>query len=86
VQLSISALTSLKEHQGRKIFEHVHVMHPRGGLLVTNLSRLPVQEIEFDAGPPVQYDILTQSVRGAVVLPAREGYEARICCPTDYRS
>ncbi len=81
VQKSIAGLTSLKEQQGRKIFEQVHVMHPRAGLLVTNLSRLPVQEIEFDAGPPIQYDILTQSVRGAVLLPAPDGYEARICCP-----
>ena len=81
IRQSISALTALREQQGRKIFEQVHVMHPRGGLLVTNLSRLPVQEIEFDAGPPVQYDILTQTVRGAVVLPGRGGLEARICCP-----
>jgi shikimate O-hydroxycinnamoyltransferase len=83
VQKSISALSSLKEQQGRQIFEQIHVMHPRSGLLVTNLSRLPVQEIEFDAGPPVHYDILTQTVRGAVVLPSPEGYEARVCCSVD---
>lgn len=83
IRQSISTLISLRKQLGRKIFERVHVMHPQGGLLVTNLSRLPIQDIEFDAGPPVQYDILTQTVRGAVVLPAQDGYEARICCPID---
>jgi len=83
IDQSISALSSLKDQEGPKIFEQVHVMHPVKGLLVTNLSRLPVPEIEFDAGPPVQYDILTQTMRGAVVLPAPDGYEARVCCPVD---
>ena len=48
---------------------------------MTNLSRLPVPEIEFNAGPPTDYSILTQTVRGAVILPHPDGFEARVCCP-----
>ena len=58
-------------------------MHPGSGLLVTNLSRLPVHEIEFNAGQPSNYSILTQTVRGAVVLPHPSGLEVRVCCPID---
>jgi hypothetical protein len=43
------------------------VVHPRAGLLVTNLSRLPVREIVFDAGPPVAF--------------AEDGLDVRICLP-----
>jgi shikimate O-hydroxycinnamoyltransferase len=80
---SVEALTTLRIQQKRKIFEHIHVMHPRGGLLVTNLSRLPVHEIEFNTGAPIDYSILTQTVRGAVVLPHAEGIEVRVCCPNN---
>ena len=78
---SLSALTALRVQKNVNIFENVHVMHPNAGLLVTNLSRLPVHEIEFNAGKPVDFSILTQTVRGAVVLPHPAGIEVRICCP-----
>jgi hypothetical protein len=78
---SLSALTALRFQKNVSIFENVHVMHPNAGLLVTNLSRLPVHEIEFNAGKPVDFSILTQTVRGAVVLPHPAGIEVRICCP-----
>jgi hypothetical protein len=53
--------------------EQCHVVHPRQGLLLTNLSRLPVSEVTFDAGPPVAFEILTPGVRGAVALPEPNG-------------
>ena len=56
---------------------------PESGLLVTNLSRLPVKDINFNAGPPVKYEILTPANRGAVVLPAHDAVEVRVCCPLD---
>jgi len=83
IDQSVSVLASLRKQKNPEIFEYIHVMHPRTGLLITNLSRLPVHEIEFNAGPPIKYDILTQSVRGAVILPGQDGLEARICCPVN---
>jgi len=80
---NLSTLTDLRFQQKVGIFENVHVMHPRSGLLVTNLSRLPVPEIEFNAGQPCNYSILTQTVRGAVILPHQNGLEVRVCCPID---
>jgi hypothetical protein len=71
----------LQRQDGLAALERLHVVHPRAGLLVTNLSRLPVREIVFDAGPPVAFDILAPAERCAVVLPAEDGLDVRVCMP-----
>ena len=83
INTNLLCLTALRNQRNINIFENIHVMHPGSGLLVTNLSRLPVPEIEFNAGPPSDYSILTQTVRGAVILPHPDGFEVRLCCPVD---
>jgi hypothetical protein len=81
VRRSLQVIEVLRLQQGLEGLERLHVVHPRSGLLVTNLSRLPVREVEFDAGPPVAYDILAPVERCAVVLPAEDGLDVRICLP-----
>jgi hypothetical protein len=76
-------LGRLTKQEGVSVNEKIHVCHPENGLLVTNLSRLPVKDIEFNAGSPVKYEILTPANRGAVVLPGQDGIEVRVCCPFD---
>ena len=78
---SLLAIDLLRRQEGLTGLERLHVVHPRAGLLVTNLSRLPVREIEFDAGPPVAFDILAPAERCAVVLPAEDGLDVRVCLP-----
>jgi shikimate O-hydroxycinnamoyltransferase len=78
---ALHTLERLRLQEGLSALEEVHVIHPRSGLLVTNLSRLPVNEIAFDAGPPTGFAILTPTERGAVVLPADDGVEIRVCLP-----
>jgi shikimate O-hydroxycinnamoyltransferase len=73
VRCSLLALERLRRAEGLGAMEECHVVHPRQGLLLTNLSRLPVAEVAFDAGPPVAFDILTPGVRGAVALPEPGG-------------
>jgi hypothetical protein len=80
---SLGAIDRLRREKGLVVLEECHVMHPRRGLLVTNLSRLPVREIDFGAGPPVAFDILTAVPRGAVVLPAADGLDVRVCLPDE---
>lgn len=70
---SLAALEAFRRSEGLAAMEECHVVHPAQGLLLTNLSRLPVPEVAFDAGPPVAFDILTPGVRGAVALPAPDG-------------
>lgn len=83
INAGLNALACLREEYGINSFEKVHVAHPENGLLVTNLSRLPVNQIEFGAGPPVKYEILTPANRGAVILPDADGVQVRVCCPLD---
>jgi hypothetical protein len=78
---SLLAIDRLRRQEGLAALERLHVVHPRAGLLVTNLSRLPVREIVFDAGPPVAFDILAPVERCAVVLPAEDGLDVRVCLP-----
>jgi hypothetical protein len=78
---SMQVIERLRRHDGLAGLERLHVVHPRAGLLVTNLSRLPVREIVFDAGPPVAFDILAPAERCAVVLPAEDGLDVRTCLP-----
>ncbi len=75
----LRVLEALRRQEGLSVVEHCHVIHPRDGILVTNLSRLPVYELAFDAGPPVAFDILTSAPRGAVILPAAGGLDVRVC-------
>jgi len=81
MQRALETLEAQRQQHGLKVLEENHVMHPRSGILITNLSRLPVHELEFDAGPPIDFDILTPALRGAVVLPAEDGVEIRVCYP-----
>lgn len=81
VRESMLCLEQLRRQHGTGVCERLHVCHPHRGLLVTNLSRLPVPQVAFNAGPPEHFAILTQARRGAVVLPHPEGVEVRVCCP-----
>jgi len=81
VKGSLALIDRLRRQEGLAVLERCHVVHPRAGLLVTNLSRLPVREVEFDAGPPIAFDILTPAERCAVVLPAADGVDVRVCLP-----
>jgi shikimate O-hydroxycinnamoyltransferase len=78
---ALGTLEAMRLQEGLAVLEENHVIHPRSGILITNLSRLPVQEIEFDAGPPIAFDILTPAIRGAVVLPSEDGVDIRVCYP-----
>ncbi len=81
IMRSIATLEKIREQHGTGIMENIHVAHPDSGMLVTNLSRLPVNEIQFNCGAPISFDILTTAPRGAVILPHRDGIEIRVCQP-----
>ena len=83
ISKSLNSLELIRRQGGLKVNECIHVLHPTSGMLVTNLSRLPVNEIVFNCGPPTGCNILTTAVRGAVILPDENGIEARVCCPLE---
>jgi shikimate O-hydroxycinnamoyltransferase len=78
---SLRTLDRLRRASGPGVMEEIHVRHPRHGLVVTNISRLPIQGLDFGAGIPTGFHIYTQVLRGAGVLPAQDGVEVRVFLP-----
>jgi len=74
----LEILERLRRQRGIGAMEEIHVMHPTAGFLVTNLSRMPVNDLDFGTGPPVALKPLTSVRRGAVVLPATDGLDVRL--------
>jgi hypothetical protein len=58
--------------------EEIHVRHPHHGMLVTNISRLPLHALDFGVGVPTGFLPLRSADRGAAILPSKDGVDARI--------
>lgn len=80
---SFQTLASYRQQNGIDAFETFHVAHPRHGMIVTNLSRLPLTELDFGFGAPWRSEILTSAPRACVVLSHKMGTEVQICLPRD---
>jgi hypothetical protein len=80
---ALQVLDEVRRQEGLPVLEELHVVPPRNGLLVTNLSRLPVRELVFDGESPTGFHILTPTRRGAVVLPAADGVEVQVFPPVE---
>ena len=78
---SLEALGSLRRQRGLAVMEEIHVRHPQDGLVVTNISRLPVQNLEFDSGTPTGFQALSSDPRAAAILPAQDGVDIRVYHP-----
>jgi shikimate O-hydroxycinnamoyltransferase len=80
---ALQVLDEVRRQEGLPVLEELHVVPPRNGLLMTNLSRLPVRELVFDGESPTGFHILTPTRRGAVVLPAADGVEVQVFPPAE---
>ncbi len=79
--LSLQLVESLRRKEGADALKRLHVVHPDAGLLVTNLSRVPVNRLDFGLGAPTDYRILTPAPRAAAVLPTADGFAVNVCPP-----
>lgn len=75
---SLGTLEALRKEMGLDVMTRFHVAHPERGFLMTNLSRLPLLEIDFGAGTPFDFRILTPAKRTAVILPLPDGLRVQI--------
>ncbi|UCF97331.1 MAG: hypothetical protein JSV89_19480 [Spirochaetaceae bacterium] len=78
---SMRTLAQFRGQQGLAAMEHIHAKHPAHGLIVTNLTRMPIQDLDFGAGAPA--DILFHSdVSGsAALLPGENGIGIAVLHP-----
>jgi shikimate O-hydroxycinnamoyltransferase len=75
---ALQTLERLRQQRGLTAMEEIHVRHPQHGMVVTNISRLPVQSLDFGAGLPMAFQALPSAERGAAILPAEDGVDIRI--------
>jgi shikimate O-hydroxycinnamoyltransferase len=78
---SLQTLERLRWQRGLAVMEEIHVVPPQHGLLVTNISRLPMQSLDFGAGLPTAFRALGSTQRAAAILPAGDGVEIRVFHP-----
>ena len=82
---SLQTLDGLRWERGLGVMEEIHVRHPRNGIAVTNISRLPIQGLDFGVGIPTRFQAYTQVLRGAGIMPAQDGVEVRVFLPDGAR-
>jgi hypothetical protein len=73
IESSLEGLEQLRQANGVGIYEELHVVHPHNGLLVTNLSRAPLEQIDFGTGPTTAIRSATPAPRVAMVVAVKDG-------------
>jgi hypothetical protein len=79
---SMRTLAQLRGQQGLAVMEHVHLKHPAHGLIVTNLTRMPIRDLDFGAGAPADFSFHSDVSGSAALLPAENGIEVVVLHPS----
>jgi hypothetical protein len=69
----VAPLEALRRVYGLRGPQGIHVRHPQRGMLVTNMSRLPLDQLDFGCGAPTTARLVAEFSGMAAVLPARDG-------------
>jgi len=78
---SLSGLESLRRQDGLAAMEKLHLRHPDSGMIVTNLTRMPVRDIDFGSGPPISFLAYADVFSSAAILQAEQGVEVLVANP-----
>ncbi len=78
---ALNTLENLRQQAGLSAMEAVHLRHPEFGMIVTNLTRLPIQGLDFGAGAPGTILTYVEIQGGAAILPAGDGVEVLFVPP-----
>ena len=78
---SINTLDNFRNQKGAAAFEKLHLRDPENGIIITNISRLPVRELNFGNGEPTEVLTYAEVIRSAAILPALNGVEILAASP-----
>jgi hypothetical protein len=81
VSASMATLDGLRRRHGLASLARVHLRHPRHGLIVTNLTRMPMGDVDFGSGPPRAFSTYVEVRGGAAILPAEGGVQVLVVPP-----
>jgi hypothetical protein len=80
-QLIKKTLENLRKQKGLAVTGEVCLRHPDHGMVVTNLTRLPVRDLDFHSGIPADFLTCTEISGSAAILPAEKGVEILVVYP-----
>jgi hypothetical protein len=78
IRQSLSSLDQFRRRNGIEGMEHIHLRHPERGMIVTNISRLPLRDLDFGNGRPAGFLTYAEVGNSAAILPAENGVEAYV--------
>jgi hypothetical protein len=81
ISSSMDTLDGLRRQKGLAAMEQIHLRHPCHGLIVTNLTRMPVRDIDFGSGAPLNFSAYVEVRGSAAILPAAGGVEVMVVHP-----
>lgn len=72
---SLETFESFRKQRGAEAMAEIHLRHPHHGIIVTNLTRLPMGSLDFGPGAPTGFLSYVDVLGGAAILPADNGVE-----------
>jgi hypothetical protein len=81
ISASMDTLDGLRRQKGLAALAHVHLRHPCHGLIVTNLTRMPIRDIDFGFGAPSDFSAYAEVRGSAAIFPAEGGVEVMVVRP-----
>ena len=78
---ALNTLNDFRRQNGPDAFEKIHLRHPDRGTIITNLTRMPIRDMDFGAGAPADFLAHVDVTNGMALLPADRGVEAMVFHP-----
>jgi hypothetical protein len=78
---SLETLENFRKQRGAEAMAEIHLRHPHYGIIVTNLTRLPMGSLDFGPGAPTGFLSYVDVLGGAAILPADNGVEILVAHP-----
>lgn len=79
IRNSLTTLDNLRKEHGLSAMERIHLRHPENGMIITNLTRMPLRNIDFGFGKPERFIAYAEVPGSAAILPADGGVEVFVC-------
>ena len=84
INATLNTLENFRYQESTDEFENLHLRHSENGIIITNISRLPVRELDFGEGVPTQVLTYNDVPGSAAILPATGGVEILAAPPITY--
>jgi hypothetical protein len=78
---SLNTLENFRIQNGLAAMEEIHLRYPQHGMIVTNLTRMPIHDLDFGFGAPVDFSTYAEVLSSAAILPAEIGVGVLITPP-----